>query len=359
MATGKYTNIAWELFENLPTLTKPRTDFIALFIVSILKVGTVNLSKISIGMGGQANVQSNYRRIQRFIDQVRWCYLTLVPLILKWSNVKGPLTLIIDRTNWKLGSSDLNILCISVLCEGFCVPVIWTLLPKKGNSSQKERIDLITKLIDVPGLPKIKSIIGDREFIGSTWFKHLKDNHIGILIRLKENQLVKRYNKYVAVSGIIKGNTRRGTQCNGKQYWMDQVQIYIHGFRYKNANNKIENLIVASFDKNTKVSKEYSDRWYIESMFKNFKTNGFNMEDTHVTKLDRLETLFGLLTLGYICAIQAGKIILNEKPALFIIAANGRPKLSIFRAGFQELMNVLLNGLFKRWNLIFKFLSCA
>jgi len=41
------------------------------------------------------------------------------------------------------------------------------------------------------------------------------------------------------------------------------------------------------------------------------------------------------------------------------ISANGRPKLSIFRAGFDELMNVLLNGLIQRFNLIFKFLSCA
>ena len=94
-------------------------------------------------------------------------------------------------------------------------------------------------------------------------------------------------------------------------------------------------------------------------MFKNFKSNGFNMEDTHVTKTERLETLFGLLTLGYICAINAGKIILKEKPELFKIAKNGRPKLSIFKAGLDEMLNVLLNGLTKRFNLIFKFLSCA
>jgi hypothetical protein len=60
-------------------------------------------------------------------------------------------------------------------------------------------------------------------------------------------------------------------------------------------------------------------------MFKNFKSNGFDMESTHVTDLGRLETLFGLLTLGYICAINAGKIIMQEKPRLFIVSANGRP----------------------------------
>jgi Transposase DDE domain len=359
MATGKFTDFAWELHKNLPTLTKPRTDFISLFILSILKVGTVNLVKISIGMGVKAVSQSNYRRIQRFIAEVSWCYRTLVPLILKWSGIDGPLTLIIDRTNWKLGKSNINILCISVLGDGFCVPIIWKLLPKRGNSSQEERIDLIGKMLEIPNLPEIKTIIGDREFIGTQWFKYLNTNNIGILFRVKDNQYAKRYNKYYKVCNIIKGNTRNGRQCNGKQYWMDDVQVYIHGFRYKNGDGKLEYLIVASFDKNTKMSEEYSNRWYIESMFKNFKTNGFNMEDTHVTNLDRLETLFGLLTLGYICAINAGKIILKEKPHLFKISSNGRPKLSIFRAGIDDLLNVLLNGLVKRFNLIFKFLSCA
>jgi hypothetical protein len=359
MATGKFTNLAWELYENLPTLTKPRTDFIALFILSILKVGTVNLVKVAIGMSTDADANSNYRRIQRFIEQVRWCYHTLVPLILKWSGIDRPLTLVIDRTNWKLGNNDINILCVSVLGDSFCVPLIWKLLPKRGNSSQQERIDLISELLSIRGLPVVKAIIGDREFVGSTWFKYLKDNKIGILIRLKDNQRVKRYGKYHKVADIIKGNSRRTIQCDGKKYRMVDVQIYIHGFRYRNSDGKIENLIVASFDRDTKVSKEYSDRWYIEVMFKNFKSNGFNMESTHVTDLERLETLFGLLTLGYICAINAGKIIKKEKPKLFEISANGRPKLSIFRAGFDELMNVLLNGLIQRFNLIFKFLSCA
>jgi hypothetical protein len=359
MATGKFKDFAWELFENLPTLTKPRTDFISLFILSILKVGTVNLVKISIGMGSKAQAKSNYRRIQRFIDEVNWCYQFLVPLILKWAGISGPLTLIIDRTNWKLGNSNINILCISVLGDGFCVPLIWKLLPKRGNSSQAERMDLIGKMLDIPNLPKIKTIIGDREFIGSTWFKYLKDNSIGIIIRLKDNQYAKRYDKRSKVSNIIKGNTRKGSQCNGKQYWIDNIQVYIHGFKYRNTKGNLENLIVASFDRNIKVSEEYSNRWFIESMFKNFKTNGFNMEDTHVTDLNRLETLFGLLTLGYICAINAGKILMCEKPELFKISSNGRPKISIFRAGLDDLMNILLNGLAKRFNLIFKFLSCA
>lgn len=359
MATGKFTDFAWELSKNLPDLTKPRTDFISMFILSILKVGTVNLVKISIGMGTNAKRESNYRRIQRFVDEVSWSYLTLVPLILRWCGITDSLTLIIDRTNWKLGKSNINILCVSVLGDGYCVPIIWKLLNKRGNSNQKERIDLIEKLLRIQNIPKIKMVIGDREFIGIEWLRYLKSNKIGALIRLKENIHVRRYKKMIKVSSIIKGNTRHKKQCNKKQYWLEDIQIFIHGFRYRNTDNRIENLIVASFERDIKVSEEYAQRWYIENMFKNFKSNGFNMEDTHITDFKRLETLFGLVTLGYICAVKAGMIIKDEMPELFKLAANLRPKLSIFRAGLDELMNMLLNNKFSKFHLVFKFLSCA
>ena len=47
---------------------------------------------------------------------------------------------------------------------------------------------------------KIKEIIGDREFVGTSWFKYLKDNNIGVLITFKDNMYVTRYKKKVKVS---------------------------------------------------------------------------------------------------------------------------------------------------------------
>ncbi len=167
---------------------------------------------------------------------------------------------------------------------------------------------------------------------------------------------VTRYRKRLKVSNVIKSNTRKGCQSDKKQYWLDGVQIFIHGFQYRNDNNKLENLIIASFTSKTKVIEEYSKRWYIEVMLKNFKSNGFNIEDTHVTKTKRLEILIGLLTLGYLSVINAGKIILKEKPELFKMAKNERPKLSIFKTGLDQMLSVLLIVLTKRFNLIFKFL---
>lgn len=162
-----------------------------------------------------------------------------MPLILKWAGISGPITLIIHRTNWKLGNLNINILCIIVLGDEFCVPLICKLLPKRSNTLQAERMDPIGKRLDIPNLPRIKTIIGDRDFIGLTWFKYMKNNSIDIIIRLKDNQYAKRNDKRFKVSNIIIGNTIKGSKSNGKQNWINNIQVYIHGFKYRNTKGKI------------------------------------------------------------------------------------------------------------------------
>jgi hypothetical protein len=43
-----------------------RVSFLALFLLALLKVKTVNLSELAIGFGGLALKESNYKRLQRF-----------------------------------------------------------------------------------------------------------------------------------------------------------------------------------------------------------------------------------------------------------------------------------------------------
>ena len=77
-----------------------------------------------------------------------------------------PYRLSMDRTNWKFGNTDINILMISVCYKGVGIPLIWRLLPKRGNSNETERIELIHCYIRHFGIDSIKAFMADREFIG-------------------------------------------------------------------------------------------------------------------------------------------------------------------------------------------------
>jgi hypothetical protein len=57
----------------------------------------------------------------------------------KMLGLPRPYTLALDRTNWKVGAVDLNILMLSIIYCGVGTPVVWIVLSKAGNSDTGER----------------------------------------------------------------------------------------------------------------------------------------------------------------------------------------------------------------------------
>jgi len=117
-------------------------------------------------------VSSNYRRIQRFIadsqpidfNRVAWFVVTLFGFL------DNDYYLTFDRTNWKWGKKNINILMLAIAYKGIAIPVYWILLNKKGNSSTRERIALTHRFIKQFGKEHIIKFLADREFVGKKWF---------------------------------------------------------------------------------------------------------------------------------------------------------------------------------------------
>ncbi|NBB28901.1 hypothetical protein GVN22_11310 [Cellulophaga sp. BC115SP] len=71
------------------------------------------------------------------------------------------------------------------------IPLYWQLLDNKsGNSCYKNRIEILEKVISVIGKERIAGIVGDREFIGASWFKYLKINSIPFCMRSPKHHLL-------------------------------------------------------------------------------------------------------------------------------------------------------------------------
>ncbi len=51
----------------------------------------------------------------------------------------GKLTFVLDRTNWKLGAADLNLLVLGVALGGVVLPLNWKVLPHGGSSEDRLR----------------------------------------------------------------------------------------------------------------------------------------------------------------------------------------------------------------------------
>jgi hypothetical protein len=100
-------------------------------------------------------------------------YAQLALLIVKLLGVPGPYTMALDRTNWKVGAVDLNILMLSIIYRGVGIPVVWIVLSKAGNSDTSERTTVMEIFLDLFGAQNIACLLGDREFVGRVWFRFL------------------------------------------------------------------------------------------------------------------------------------------------------------------------------------------
>jgi len=143
--------------------------------------------KLAVAFDTDVNVDSSLRRIQRFIAEYMLDTKLIARFVFSLLPHKGPYRLTMDRTNWKFGTSDINILVIAVVYQGVAFPVLYKMMPKFGNSSTRERIELMEEFIKLFGVESIDCLLADREFVGKEWLAYLNWRHIRYHIRIREN----------------------------------------------------------------------------------------------------------------------------------------------------------------------------
>ncbi len=154
---------------------------------ALCKVQTVCFEKLATGFDCPAKVDSPLRRIQRFMAEYILDTRHIARFIFALLPHKPPYRLTMDRTNWKFGSTDINILVLAVVYLGVAFTVVYRMMPKRGNSSTGERIALMEEFIELFGAGSIECLLADREFVGQHWLSYLTHRHIRYHIRIREN----------------------------------------------------------------------------------------------------------------------------------------------------------------------------
>ena len=168
-------------------LSKTRLATMAIILFGPANGRTVNLSHLASQFPGKALHASNYRRLQHFFKQVQFDEAVVARFIVSLLNIKGPVILAVDRTNWKLGKVDINILVLAIVTRRFKVPLICSFFDHRGNSSTAQRIDLIERYLRIFEVSSIKALLGDREFVGNEWINYLVEKTVSFVIRLRED----------------------------------------------------------------------------------------------------------------------------------------------------------------------------
>lgn len=301
---------------------------------------TVNLPHLASHLPGRVLPASQYR-LQRFFQFVRLDGDQLALLVVRMLNLQRPKCPALERTNWRIGSTDVNILMLAIVTRRFRIPLLWTLLPHPGNSDTNQRIALMRRYLALFDASSITMLSADREFIGVVWMDFLSENNIRFVIRARINMTIALDDGGTCSfqSLLRKGSGRRTlTLLNGRGA-PARKPVNTVAKRLKNDDWLI---ILTNRDDPAQAFNDYRKRWAIECLFGDAKTRGFTLEDTPLRSPEKLSSLLVVLTLAmlwaYLCASRAmGMKAIRRK-------TRGRREKSWFRTGLDALRSWITNS---------------
>ena len=364
--TSKVQNlldIGQEFFEKKINLS--RKKFIISFALAMCISRSVQFPEIALYLNEDAKVDSNLRRIQDFFANYELNYAQIAVILMNFIP-KKKYRLCIDRTNWKFGSTDINIFALTIYYKGTSIPILFEMLEKRGNSNQQERINLLERFIDLFGYKCILSLTADREFIGEDWLQFLINKKIDFQIRIPKSHYIrvvedeKRGDELLDIYG----------KCFLKNVKIKEMTLHLAMDFSKNKNGEDDPLLILTNDENCDALKIYRERWSIEVFFQSIKDRGFKLESTHLRDIDRHAKLFAMNCIAFVICLTVG-VYAHTCEKEIPLKNHGYKANSFFRHGlnilrtvmtrfrksqerFEELIDLIVgfaNSIFENWTI--------
>jgi hypothetical protein len=370
---------------------RARLNFLARALLALLVAGSVNLTKVARAFSGPAQLDSHYKRLQRFLRGFD-CLADggLTRLLAGLSGVEPPWVLSLDRSDWRpavpgVALPWINFLVLGIVRDGVAYPLIWTLLPKLGTSNAEERIALMERFLALFGSGAVRFIAMDREFGASKrWVQWL--GHRGLDFRLRlcvSTQLSYGAGKPAPVGRLFGGlrptkvlQPRGARRLFGVRVRVAALRLPPEKCALTQAAKRAKGhshpgdelvVVVGAYRRgdHADLLADYRLRWGIESLFGALKSRGFDLESTHLHHRERLERLLALLALAFGWAHRTGLWVAEHVRAPRLIAKYGRRAKSLFRLGLDSLCQLLAPAALlsrdrrARFRLFARFLSCA
>lgn len=327
------------LCQALPGIRITQIRPLTLWVWGLLRAGHCTLGKVADQLPIGGIKASRIRRLKRWLVNPRIVidalYGPLVKLALgRWHLPE--MTLVLDRTEW----GPFNVLLVGVALLGRVLPLAWTVLPEKGNSDFEEQKALLERVR--PWLPEAprKGILGDGEFKSVALMRYALSLGWDFGLGQSEDTLFQ--------------------EASGAWKHLEDLQVpqthplYLSGIRITREHAFGPVNLIAYWDREKKAQRYMAtskpakrttfawgrQRSWIEGTFRDDKSGGFCLEETHLTDPVRLTRLLLVMAIAYLWCFHVGRWVFKTGQRREVDASKRRT-LSYFRLGLDWLRRAI------------------
>lgn len=305
---------------------------------------SVHLSRIANKIPGQAKKLSRVRQLERLVDnqhiRVRDWYHPVAAGLLRSAAAYGPVRVLIDGS--KVGHGH-QLLIVALGYRRRALPLAWTWVRStRGHSTGYKQCALLTYVRRLVPANAEVVVIGDSEYtplqaLLESWGWHYvlrqKGSH---LLQLTPAHPWQRCDTFVTQPG--------------ERLWLTHITLTqhhahrCHFLALWQPEEKEPWLLATNLPTPRLTRLHYSRRMWIEGMFGDFKSNGFDLEASHLQQIQHLSRLTLALALLYVTLLAFGAQTIKQG-LRHLVDRTDRRDLSIFRVGFDMLERLLTNSL--------------
>jgi hypothetical protein len=314
----KLTSTFMQLFLDMKLgLSLPLRRMLAILTVCLLEGTKAHLTALAEALPDiESSQPAKEQRIRRFFSNPRIFPALLLPVFIQLLRpiliALPEIVLSMDRTSWKKRGRHINILMVSLSFEGRAIPLFWIVFDRAGNSSLTDwktgLAPVITCLQSQDWLQDIPIIVvADREFASPKLAEWLKTTYqVESVLRLKRSEYLTDQEHAIKLAELLQ-YFPQGTTRFYRQITVTKTNDFLVNVTITWGTQYDEPLIIGTtFDDASVSMNTYRRRFGIEPMFKDHKSNGFDIEHTKVTDPKRIETLLIVIALAHIFCTSEG-----------------------------------------------------
>jgi hypothetical protein len=321
----------------LPEALPSQIETLALLVVAISQSVSAQIGKIARAMPLNTTQAAKEQRIRRLLDNERITqedhYQPLAKAALQ--GLKGQkVQLLMDRV---LLRDTHNILVVSIGFRRRSLPLAWFALPHRGQSGLADQQAVLRSALAVLPERVRVSIHGDSEFRSQelfAWLRHLgHDGLLGVpgrtLVALTPagdatalSTWLPNRDTVAYLNGVYLTEERQGP-INLLAWWAkdDEGKPIVHG-------------VMTNLPATWQTYRIGSRRMWIETVFRDWQSGGFHLDDSGVTDRDRFARLLLPLVIAYLWLVAVGRWVVKRGYRNLVDDGSERSwKYSLFQIG--------------------------
>lgn len=337
-----YRSLYSRIVRLLPNECDSRVTNLVYLLMGVLLARNVQTGVIASKIPVRAKRVSIVRRLERFLDngavRVRAWYQSVAVGLLKAAAASGRVALIIDATKV---SFHHQLVMVAVAYHGRALPLAWTWVAySRGHSTQQQQLAVLRYVKGLLPERVSVSLVGDTEF-GHTliieelsvwrWPYALRQSGHNLVMTRCSNTFQPLVTLLTTVGDWLFMPSVVLTKAN--PYPTHLMLCWLRG-------EPRPWLLATNLTHPPAVLRLYARRMWIEQLFLDLKSHGFDLESSHLRSFRRLSCLTLAVALLYVWLVTEGAQALIQGRSAQVDRSNRRD-LSVFRIG-RELIDQAL-----------------